>query len=460
MSLKRLTNSVTGSLKGAALAAFAVLLGGCSLPKAEETVVAPPTKGYVRLDALTAEHPLQREVRRLRDMEETLRRIPGPPPALPPASARLPALPISSNGGGDLASAQERRNRERALLRETMERQLAEYAAGRRARTARLLEQQRAELLGQQASQDVAAARARQAEIEAKTLGRLSAEIAAKLETFGHIALVNGQLNRKMEVVAPRLDGDAPDVVPPPVGAENPKQRRQRLEAAVAAPAPKAAVIGGATIFPTMPERLETERLRELAELRRLDAEIRRIKREGRGEISDAEREARLQRLRDIEARLDAYRDDVEIALILREQRRILNAVLGAENAAAQESLRAAQGGDADRGFDFLLLGAGNVPPPTFSTARAISRLTAQRRELESLIRVGVADSVRDIARNRNVEITLFENGAELSTKRIVPTSGKDATSGQDMTQEFKNWLATETGTVASAPNVGRGGRL
>ena len=100
--------------------------------------------------------------------------------------------------------------------------------------------------------------------------------------------------------------------------------------------------------------------------------------------------------------------------------------------------------------MDLSLPGIKFVPPGAFSTERAITRLKAQRQELESLIRIVVSDAVKDIARNQDTNVVIVDNSAGNPTQRATLSNRKD------MTLEFQKRLAA--GVPASS--AVKGGRL
>jgi hypothetical protein len=444
MSLNRSINSASALGVGGILILSMV---GCSTtPSIKYEVDVAPAMGYVRLAALIAEHPLQREVRRLRAMEARLKTLMPPVTNILNATEQLPALPNNRSVSGMNAAALERREREREALRKTVETQLAQYIAERQARTARLLDQQRAELLGVATAKDAARAQRERENIEAQTLKSINEIRDAKLEVYKYLAFYTGQLNRPVDYIVP--PGVNVRNLPPP-GRLTPGVRAPILPGAGAADQTKETT-ASPTLFPTMAERLEAYRLSELGELQRIETEIRRIKGEGRNELTVAERDARARRLAEIEAQLDAFRDDMEIAQILRAQRQALESVLVAEDAAMQESAMIGKNQNADRGLDLSLPGIKFVPPGAFSTERAITRLKAQRQELESLIRIVVSDAVKDIARNQDTNVVIVDNSAGNPTQRATLSNRKD------MTLEFQKRLAAGVPASSSV----KGGRL
>ena len=421
-----LSKRSTSNAVRAAVALTALLAVGCA--KTPQAGVPAATRAYVRLAALTPAHPMQREVARLSAMEQTLRAVPAMA-ATETMQGELPSLPETGAQTESAAAAQERRNKERSFLREQGLRQLQEFAAGRRARTARLLDQQRAEMLSALAAQDAINAINANDAIAAGIIAQLLELTKKKLEIYGRLAVLTGQLDADMDYVAP-----APSA-----------ERATR-------PLTPLAAAGSAPRYPTMRERLQAERRVQLGELREIDAAINTVKRNGRLKISDADRKAQAARIEEIEARLNALRDDAEIAQVVRDQLRALEAALQVEENAWRINRQETNG---VRGTGALRLTA--LTPLTagasLSTSVAVEHLVRQRAELERLITVSTRDAVRDAARVRNIDIRI------LGSDKTPPRAGVEGET--DMTSEFKNWLAsgraaTPTPPVSAAGKRGR----
>ena len=405
------------------------LIGGCA--NDAKPVADTPKRGYVRLAALVAAHPMQREAERLQEMERRLREM-TPLIAPPGPSLDLPPLSNAATSAGLTAEGRERREKERARLRSQIEAQLAEFAAGRAARNARLLEQQRAELLGLLTAQDRDKANNARNAIEAQIIAQLEALVKRKLEIYGRLAVLAGQLNNVMDYVAP-----------PPSGVKLDEGK------AAAGPAGKSADKPPRT----MNDFLTAQQERERAKLRSVDAEINAVKQQGRLQLSEADAEALARRIAEIDARLDALRDDFNYSATGLEQRRALEAALAAENKAWQASLQSAGNGG---GIGTIRLTALHPSPVSLSlsTAEAAETIARQRAELERFIMLTVTDAVRDIARVRGVDVQILTDTGAANTGQTKIEQGKP-----DMTSQFGQWITSAASISPPAPTA-NGGNL
>ncbi len=421
----------------ATVCAFAgTVLSGCGSKKVASTTPARPERAFVRLDVLIAEHPLQLEARRLQEAEDRLRGLRDEQDMGLAIGANdgyvLPAL--SETAGERQATAEaldtvrDLRVRERERLGAIVARELADYARRLNTRLERLVAQRRAELMAANAEQETANERAAREQAQAQLLAELSAQLDKWIELVAGRAVLEAQLYPKAE-----------NVVLPPI--ENEEEFAKEIAALKANPQ--------ATKGISLRARLEVKRLEVQAGIDAIETKIAEIKRRGRANIEGAAADVRAQRIAEIEAKLDALRDDADVLFLLRQQRGELAEALRQEAVIAgrvNSLVGAGRGGNASGPVtlsDVSVVrktGAAGV-----GIAAAADRIAGQRRELVGLIREDVRDSVRDEAQTRSIDVQFVEG-----TGTPVP---KDRT---DRTKDFSGWVRWE-GRSASAGGIEEG---
>jgi hypothetical protein len=383
--------------------------GGCT--KREAEVPTPPKRGYVRLAALTVRHPLQEQVRLLRDTEGRLRNLAGVPRQRPTVDAlSLPALPETRVRGDLVKAAAERRTTMRERVERAAQRQMRAFADISDNRLDRLNEQRRAELLALLASDYEVRIRAERDAILARVREQLADLLELKVVLRSRLAVLRAQLEPDAPIPLPALDA-------PTLNAEIAK-----LDAD-----PKAIGI-------SQRARLEHQRRAELARLQEVNGQIRAALEQGQRDIAAMTDRIRAELDDEVRRRLALGQQDTDFERDLREQQRILAATLDEEARVARDALREAQSvgqGEGLRPADLdRLFGPARAVPT--DPRGAAARIAAQRAALERYIETSVAESVRDAARNRNVDVLLVR-GTE-----PAPTQMPGRV---DLTGEFMRWI-------------------
>jgi hypothetical protein len=375
------------------------------------------TNGFVRLSVLEQQHPLQKDVQRLRNAE---RRLAGLAPGIQTAAGlqdpyELPAIGTQIDRPTALRVAgaiNERRVRERALLARRTAAQLGAFLGGISYRQGRLLDQRRAELQAVgQAEQDRLAR-----SIRDDAAQDVRSEVAQRSP-----AKLNRQL--PVSVLSKQLRPDLPGVVVP-----GPAINEQEIQEGIAKleADPNAKYIAERARFIV---KLRNARRR----LRELQAEIDRIVAAADTSANERIQAAQNARLAEIELELETLRDDAETLILFRNQRAALANALAAEADVAARTASfqglSEQSRDGAGAVRFASL-FGTSPESAVSASRALGlrralqRVVTQRERLQRFISADVQDAVRDTADVHRVNVA------------FAPGPGR-----RDMTAEFGIWL-------------------
>lgn len=429
---------------------FALAGGGCGrqtgttvvdagAPKARSGKSAPLILAYVRLAALESQHPLQKDVQRLRNAE---RRLAGLVPGMRTGSDRedpyeLPAVgtQVDRQTAIQVAAALEtRRLRERALLEKRTAAQLGAFLGGISYRQDRLLDQRHAELQAVgQAEQDKLARSLREAaaeEARSEVVKRSDEKVNRQLP----VAVLSKQLRPDPEFVNDVL------VPGPVVDAENLQKEIARLTAD-----PKAKFV---------PERARfIVNLREARKrLADLQAEINQIIASTDQSASDRIQAAQNARIAEIGIELEGLRGDAETLALYRGQRTALANALAAESdlTARTASFQGLSGESQEGAGSVRFASLFGVKPDASGSVtrvldlqRALERVRRQRARLQKFIGVDVHDFVRDAAENHQIDIA------------FAPAAGR-----RDMTAQFAAWLQgypSENTSKGNGRDLGRG---
>lgn len=396
--------------RGAAILASILLAsGGCAKQQAEAP--SPPKRAYVRLAALTARHPLQGEVRLLRETEGRLRSLVGVPRQRPTVdSLSLPALPETRVREDLVKAATERRTTMRERVERAAQRQMRGFADISANRLDRLNEQRRAELLALLAS-----------DYETRIQSERDVIFARVREQLADLLELKVVLRSRLAVLRAQLEPDAPIPLPVLDAAE--------LNAEIA----KLDADPNATGI-SQRARLERQRRAELAKLEEVNEKIRAALEQGDRDIAAMTDRIKAELDAEVRRRLALGQQATDFERDLREQQRILAAALDEEAQIARDTLREAQSvgqGEGLRPADLDRL-FGPVRAVPTDPRGAAERLAAQRATLERYIETSVAESVRDAARNRNVDVLLVR-GTEPAPAQIPGRV--------DLTGEFMRWI-------------------
>jgi hypothetical protein len=395
---------VTGVLFGTM---FALSAGCTKKESATSATPKPPTRAYVRLEALTAQHPLQEQVRQLREAEERLRRLAATPKTPNTVSAlSLPALPETPVRRDLAAEAATRRKEQRERVQRVAERELQAFADISANRLERLNEQRREELLAELSAGFYDRIRREREAILDRIRERLSVLAEQKLVIRARLSILRAQLETNAVFPLPVPDTSA-------LAAEI-----TQLDANPDAP------------YITQRARIEWRRRNEAAKIVDINTKITAAETQGRREIAAITSRIQNELEAEVRRRLALEREDKDFGPALRAQQRILIAALQEEariaTAALREAAKIAQG-DGLRPADIeRLFGKSNAVAT--NPGRAADRIAAQRKALEKHIEINVADAVRDAARNRNVNVELVR--------------GTAAPAGRaDLTGDFGRWI-------------------
>ncbi len=428
MSSKRLTNRL---LPAGVCLFLAVTAVGCgkqgSAPqsaagskKSEPAAQEPVTRGFVRLAAIEAEHPLQADVTRLRNAE---RRLAALAPGLQTGSGlkdpyELPAVGTQIDRPTALKVANAinaRRLRERGQLAKRTAAQLGAFLGGISYRQGRLLDQRRAELQ--------AVGQAEQDRLARSIRDDAAGDVRTQVEQRS-----SGKLNRQLpvSVLSKQLRPDpefANDVtVPGPLLNEQKVQEDiAKLEAN-----PEAKYISERARFIV---KLRNARSR----LRALQAEIDRIVAAADTSATERIQAARNARLAEIELEIESLRDDADTLVLFRNQRAALDSALAAEAdvAARTASFQGLSRESRDGAGSIRFASLFGTSPENMESAsralglrRALERVVTQRQRLQQFISADVQDAVQDVADTHRVEVSF--------------TAGNGR---RDMTADFGVWL-------------------
>ena len=416
---------------------FGVLtMAGCASKNTPASIAsatpAPVIRAYVRSADLVAAHPLQADVKRLRQAEADLRRLAFGAEANPADSAAalaLPALGKEINGAGVFAAAarQIRRTAARAALDGAFDQQIKAFVEERGRRQQRLEDQRRDELTTLDANKEAERERLAREAIDGETRNSLRNRAADKTKPLVGFTVADAQLDPKAGVFPPLLDREALDA------------EIVRLQAGVDTKGigPRA--------------RLELQRRLLLAQLEKIRLDLASIAARGNARADAAAKQVAEQREQEIEAELEGLREDAETRFLVRAQEGARDRALATE---------AALGEQAGRERRLLLNGEGSASgqlrlttvfpvvsarrDPT-GAQRAAERIAAERVRLEQFFRADVADTVRDVAQERNIDVVQV-TGPPLSAKE-GRTAGR-----RDMTRQFIGWTKPGAILAATAP--------
>lgn len=394
MSAATTTVALTGLLFGTLIA------GGCS-KRQVDAVPRPPERVYVRLEPLNAAHPLQGDVERLAAAEARLRRLAAGGATASTGSAsqelRLPPLAEAASEGRAVeaarADALENRLRERERLLAAFQRELDEFATGIALRQERRIEQRRAELYAVGAAREAERERRAREGVQDQILQDIRARLDRWTELLAGREVMDAQLNPDTTVT----------VFPPIITSE------------------------------TLRAKLSERRRAVQAQLDLLAAEIARIKVQGEKDLEGATAEVRARQLAEIEAKLDALREDAETAFLFRNQRSELAQVFAREEAVFNRTRTALGRGGADA-LNILPVGSGvaSARPATAGASPAADQIAVQRAELEKLLQEDVRETVRDVAQSRNMDVLFLKEGQPPPAGRV------------DRTKDFSGWVRWE----------------
>jgi hypothetical protein len=183
--------------------------------------------------------------------------------------------------------------------------------------------------------------------------------------------------------------------------------------------------------------RLGFRRDREIDRQKELTAAIDRIMSEGGVALGTVSDRARDERLKEIEAELDKFRDRFDGERLALETAR--DAAVNAALAKEREGARLAVGGDGQGGGPVRLTDLfGPSPRGSLGAEEAAARVGRQRAALQRFVEQSVLDAVRDAAQVRSIDVKVV---------REHPGGANEGSSGAgvggrvDMTSDFATWI-------------------
>ena len=394
---------------------------------------APPTRAYVRVDALAARDPLVQDVVRLQAAEARLRRLAAGndmSPANAGASYALPALAEPTlDAQAVRISAAARAARivgARQHLRDTVDVALDRYMSEHARRLARLLDQRRSELEATDIGTEISIERrAREAKF-AQATRALDAVADQIVLVQARLSMLDAQLGFRS------ADGQVvePGIFPPP---EDRAKFLQQLRDFTADP--KTPNIG-------MQVRLIVKRRAQLALVAGLQTQLDKIKADAALGANLAEAEIDRQRTAEIDRKLKAISDSMDPGAELSAQYAELGKVLSAADTVAarvgaeQARTRAVWGEGAGEITLGTIFGSAIERGDHAGVLTAADRIARQRERLEIFIHADVAAAVRDTARVRNIDAILVSGRVESNLM-----AGR-----KDLTAQFLQWTRPAVG--------------
>jgi len=338
------------------------------------------------------------------------------------------------------AALEASRRRQRALLLLQATGQLEAFLQAQDRRQDLLIAQRRAELEAAGRAGEERQAREVREQEAADVRARIGAKAPDLLNRQLPVSVLRAQLAPGQEVVQP--DPTPQMQNPPPVVLMAPAVDQKTLEDEIATlqKDPKTPGISMRARY-TLKLRRSVQRLRSLRE------EINAILLKGEANVNARVAALQEARLAEIEAELEALRDDTEGMFLVRSQRVALGRVLSQEEAlaATTQSLSGLNASQPDKTvaaaarFESLFgsSATGGIGPvaSVLGVRAALRRINQQQQHLKQFVISDVRDSVRDAAETHRVDVAFTPD-----PKR------------KDLTEQFARWIGLQGELGAALP--------